>query len=540
MPGLIIDNFAGGGGASTGIEMAIGRPVDIAINHDPEAIEMHTANHPRTLHLTEDVFEVNPRKLCAGRDVDLAWFSPDCTHFSKAKGAAIERDRKIRGLAWVAVKWADQVQPAVICLENVEEFMTWGPLTKSGKPNKAKQGECFRKFVAALENHGYIVEWRVLTACDYGSPTSRKRFFLIARCDGEEIVWPEATHGPGRIPYRTAADCIDWSIPTVSIFATQDECRAQGLKCIRPLAENTLKRIARGVMKFIVNAEDPYILNDEQMAAFMSYHYTGHDGYDVRNPLKTVTAWDHHALVSASISRQFGNSIGHKANDPLGTITAGGQGKSQLVSAFLSKYHCERGDRCASANEPVRTIDTSNRFGVITANLITIDRTKSGDEHRAHPVDRPFRTITQRNNHALVASHLTKLKGTNLGSDLREPVQTILAGRLHHAEVRAFLVKYYGQGIGQDCGKPLDTITSRDRFGLVTVKGEFYRIEDIGLRMLQPHELAMAQGFPKDYILTGTKTSQVARIGNSVPPHQVAAIIRANVTNYDAEVHAAA
>lgn len=510
MPGLIIDNFAGGGGASTGIEAALGRPVDIAVNHDPLAIEMHKANHPHTLHLTEDVFDVEPLKVCRGRDVDLAWFSPDCTHFSKAKGGAVKRDRRIRGLAWVAVKWADQVAPRLICIENVEEFMTWGPLTRDGKPNKKKSGQYFRKFIRALKSHGYDVAWRVLKACDYGAPTSRKRFFLIARNDGEPIVWPEPTHCPahpfsvhggragdgGLLPYRTAAECIDWTIPTISIFATSAECKAAGLKTIRPLAENTLKRIARGIWKFVINCPNPYILNTEQMAAFMSYHYTGHDGYDVRDPLKTITAWDHHALVAA----------------------------------LLSKYHCDSGDRCASVDEPARTIDTANRFGLVTANLITIDRTKSGPEHRTHGVDAPFRTVTQRNNHALVASHLTKFKGTNIGSDLREPVQTILAGGLHHAEVRALLIKYYGQGTGQALDRPLDTIVSKDRFGLVTVSGELYQIQDIGLRMLAPHELAAAQGFPRDYILTGTKSSQVARIGNSVPPDVVTAIVKANAT----------
>lgn len=318
MTGLIIDNFAGGGGASIGLERALGRPVDIAINHDRDAIEMHAANHPHTLHLIEDVFRVSPRKICQGRDVDVAWFSPDCTHFSKAKGANIQRDRKIRGLAWVAVKWAAQVQPAVICLENVEEFQTWGPLTKSGKPNKRRQGEYFWKFIDALHNHGYEVEWRQLTACDYGAPTSRKRFFLIARCDGEPIVWPEPTHFPanaaapaaGAPSYRTAAECIDWTIPTVSIFATPEECAALGIKAKRPLAENTMKRIARGVWKFILESNDPYILNDEQAAAFMSYHYTGHDGYDVRVPLKTVTARDHHALVAAMLTKYHGAKAG--------------------------------------------------------------------------------------------------------------------------------------------------------------------------------------------------------------------------------------
>lgn len=473
MNGLIVDNFAGGGGASIGLERALGRPVDIAINHDRDAIAMHTANHPHTQHLTEDVFRVSPRKICRGRDVDVAWFSPDCTHFSKAKGGNIKRSRKIRGLAWVAVKWADQVQPRLICLENVEEFMTWGPLTKSGKPNKARAGQYFRKFVRALENHGYIVEWKVLTACDYGAPTSRKRFFLIARCDGEPIVWPDPTHGdvgaqhavPGLLPYRTAAECIDWSIPTVSIFATQEECRQLGINCIRPLAENTLKRIARGVVKFILNAPSPYILNDEQMGLLSA------------------------SLITIDRTKSGPEHRAHSVDKPFRTITQ--RNNHALVSAFLAKYHNDSGDRCARPDEPLRTIDTANRFGIVT-------------------------------------SFLTKFKGTNIGSDLRDPMQTILAGGLHHAQVTAFLIKYYGQGIGQTVGEPLTTILSKEKFGLVTVNGDLYHIEDIGLRMLRPHELAAAQGFPRDYKLTGTGASQVARIGNSVPPDVVAAIVKAN------------
>lgn len=458
--GLLIDNFSGGGGASIGIEMAMGRPVDIAINHDLDAITMHTANHPHTLHLHEDVFRVIPSKICNGRPVDVAWFSPDCTHFSRAKGSAPTRDRRIRGLAWVAVKWAVQVRPRLICLENVEEFQTWGPLNKNGKPSKKKAGVYFRKFIRRLENLGYDVDYRMLKACDYGAPTSRRRFFMIARCDGQPIEWPEATHGPGRTHYRTAAECIDWSIPTVSIFATKAEVKRLGLNCIRPLAENTLKRIARGVWKFIINCDDPYILNDEQTAAFMGLHYTGKFGYPLERPLATITQRDHHTLVAA----------------------------------MLTKYHGLQGkeSRGYQLDDPMMTVDTNNRFG-------------------------------------LVASYLTKFKGTNIGGDIREPLQTITAGGLHHGLVKAFLIKYYGQGIGQAVNDPMQTITSKDKFGLVTIKGETYQIEDIGLRMLQPHELTAAQGFPEDYILTGNKTSQVARIGNSVPPQVVAAMLKANI-----------
>ncbi len=488
---MIIDNFAGGGGASTGIEMALGRKVDYAINHDPEAIEMHAANHPDTIHLTEDVFKVSPRKVCRGREVDLAWFSPDCTHFSKAKGASLKRSRKIRGLAGVALRWAKEVQPRVICLENVEEFVTWGPLDEDGKPIQEKKGTSFKRYITRLKNLGYDVEWKTLIASHFGAPTSRKRFFLIARCDGEQIVWPEATHGPGKLPYRTAAECIDWSIPVVSIFATREEAKAAGFKVLRPLKPNTLKRIARGVVKFILEAERPYILNDQQTAAFLTYYFTGHDGYDVRVPLKTVTAMDHHGLVAATLVANTTNNPSYSIEAPLKTVTTGGH--HALVAAMLSKYHNDSSDRCASPGDPVKTIDTNNRF-------------------------------------ALVASFLTKYRGENIGSGLDDPVQTITASGSHHGQVSAFLIKYYGQGIGQEARDPIATLVSKEKFGLVTIRGEQYQIADIGLRMLSPRELARAQGLPDKFILTGTRASQVARIGNMVPPHPACAIVKANVT----------
>lgn len=526
--GLIIDNFAGGGGASTGIERALGRHVDYAINHDLEAIAMHAANHPNTVHIAEDVFKVSPRKLCRGREVDLAWFSPDCTHFSKAKGANIKRSRKIRGLAGVALRWAKEVKPRVICIENVEEFVTWGPLDNDGKPISEKKGISFKRYISRLRNLGYDVEWRTLIASHFGSPTSRKRFFLIARCDGDPIVWPEATHGAGKLPYRTAAECIDWSIPSVSIFATREEAKAAGFKVQRPLKPNTLKRIARGVIKFILEAKQPYILNKDQAATFLTYYFTGHDGYDVRVPLKTVTAMDHHGLITATLVANTTDNPAYPIDSPLKTVTTGGH--HAVIAAMLSKYHHDSSDRCASPHEPIRTIDTQNRFGLVTANLITIDRTQSSAENRVHPVDQPMRTITLRNNHALVASYLTKYRGENIGTSLEEPVQTITASGSHHAQVTALLISYYGQGIGQDLNDPLRTQPSREKFGLVTVHGEQYEIADIGLRMLSPRELARAQGLPDSFVLIGTRKSQVGRIGNMVPPDVVEAIVKANAT----------
>lgn len=445
MPDLIIDGFAGGGGASTGIEAAIGRPVDIAINHDPEAIEMHRANHPHTHHYCQDIFGVDPTEAVNGRPVGLAWFSPDCTHHSRAKGGK-PVDKKIRGLAWVVLKWAAGPKPKVIVVENVPEFQEWGPLTRSNRPDKKKKGMTFKLWCNRLRGLGYAVQYRILTACDYGAPTIRKRLYIIARCDGKKIVWPEPTHGePGSLfalkPYRTAAECIDWSIPCPSIFERK-----------RPLAKNTLRRIAKGLKKYVIDCPDPFIIGI-----------------------------DHKTSPSAQWS------IG----EPLRTITR--ENRFALIAPYLSKYHGgESGDsRGQTVNEPIKTLDTSNRF-------------------------------------ALVSAFLTKFYGTNIGSSMMQPMPTVTATGQHLAEVRAFLVKYYGTAVGQSLKKPMHTITSKDRLGLVTVAGVDYQIVDIGLRMLTPRELARAQGFPDTYILTGTKSSQVAKIGNSVCPDVARALVAAN------------
>lgn len=426
---IIVDNFAGGGGASTGIELATGLNVDIAINHDPAAIAMHKANHPDTEHYLESVWDVDPRKVVQGRKVGLCWLSPDCKHFSKAKGGK-PVSKKIRGLAWVALKWAATVRPRVIILENVEEFKTWGPI-KDGKPDPDRRGDTFKSFVHQFRKHGYEIDWKELRACDYGAPTTRKRLFLIARCDGEPITWPESTHGSSdelnvqaglKKPYRTAGEVIDWSILAPSIFTRK-----------RPLKPNTLKRIARGIQKFVIDSDDPYILNNQ--AAFLQHYYT------------------------------------HQGNETRGS----------------------------SLDEPVATIPTANRFGLVT-------------------------------------SHIIKFKGTNIGHAADQPLQTITAGGNHFGEVRSFLLKYYGKGVGQTLNEALHTIPTKDRFGLVTIHGEEYQIADIGMRMLQPHELFAAQGFPKEYIIDRDhegnkypKTHQVARCGNSVPPPFADALVRANL-----------
>ncbi|HHH1259001.1 TPA: DNA cytosine methyltransferase [Yersinia enterocolitica] len=648
MKEIIVDNFAGGGGASTGIEMAIGRSVDIAINHDPNAIAMHTTNHPDTLHYCESVFDIDPVAATAGRPVGLAWFSPDCRHFSKAKGSKPVK-KEIRGLAWIVIRWGLAKKPRVVMLENVEEFKTWGPLITAEdgteNPDPTRAGETFAAFVGMLTTGidaehpalqeccevlgldingadakrlvsglGYVVEFKELRACDYGAPTIRKRFFMVMRCDGKPVVWPEPTHGDPksldvqsghREAWRTAAECIDWSIPCPSIFERK-----------KPLAENTLKRIARGIQRFVMDNPTPFIVKcnhtstktsydcfrgqalDQPLQtitkthgyAFVTPHITkfrsgatgqecdeplptitagsstrpggnGHAlgmveatltpfiagaggseyqgkprtvdsplhtvmkeshsalitpliarigqtgfggdrmAYEAGKPLTTVTSKAEHLLVAPIIAREFGNSVGHVVDEPSGTITAGGGGKSRLVSAFLAKH-----------------------FGG--------NYTGPGAD-----LNQPAHTVTTVDHHALVTSNLIKMRGTNTGQKVTDPLQTVTAGGNHFGEVRAFLLKYYGnEKEGVSLNDPLHTVTTNDRFGLVTVEGIDYRIVDIGMRMLQPHELYAAQGFPNWYIIdrdyTGTKYAkdkQVARCGNAVPPPFAEALVRANL-----------
>lgn len=569
MKEIIVDNFAGGGGASTGIEMATGRSVDIAINHDENAIAMHSTNHPETLHYCESVFDVDPVAATAGRPVGLAWFSPDCRHFSKAKGSKPVK-KEIRGLAWIVIRWALAKRPRVMMLENVEEFKTWGPLLTAEDgtehPDPARAGETFAAFIGMLTigiaaDHpaiaeccevlnidvnsddvrrlvaglGYVVDHRELRACDFGAPTIRRRFFMVMRCDGQPVQWPVASHGDpksldvqsGKLaPYRTAAECIDWSIPCPSIFERK-----------KPLAENTLRRIARGIQRFVIDNPTPFIVKCNHTSTKTKYDcfrgqplneplhaitktpgfsivgpiiarigQTGFGGdrmaYEAGKPLTTVTSKAEHLLVAPVIARQFGNSVGHAADEPNGTITAGGGGKSQLCTAFLAKHF------------------GGNYTGAGAA------------------MDAPAHTVTTTDHHALVTSNLIKLRGTcKDGQTVTQPAPTITAGGLHIGEVRAFLLKYYGnEKEGVSLNESLHTVTTNDRFGLVTVEGMDYQIVDIGMRMLQPHELYAAQGFPSWYIIDqdyrGTKYAkdkQVARCGNAVPPPFAEALVRANL-----------
>ncbi|HDU6201234.1 DNA cytosine methyltransferase [Klebsiella quasipneumoniae] len=606
---IIVDNFAGGGGASTGIEMAIGRSVDIAINHDPNAVAMHTTNHPDTLHYCESVYEVRPKVATAGRPVALAWFSPDCRHFSKAKGAK-PVEKAIRGLAWIVIRWALDVGPRVMMLENVEEFKTWGPLLEAEmRPDPDRVGETFQAFVGMLTtgipaNHpalaecceflnisldseeatwlvnglGYTVEYRELRACDYGAPTIRKRFFMVMRRDGQPIVWPEATHGDPKSPavqagklaqWRRAAECIDWSIPAPSIFGRK-----------KPLAENTLRRIARGIQRFVIDSAEPFIVKCNHTTTKGQYDCfrgqsmtgplqtitkthgfavavphltkfrTGATGQPVTEPVPTVTAGtskrpggNGHALgiveaglvpflagnggseyqakprpldkpahtilkesrccvVAPVIARQFGASVGHRANEPNGTITAGGGGKSQLVSAFLAKHY----------------------GGNYTGPGVGLDE--------------PAHSVTTVDHHAVVASHLVKLRGTcRDGQRADEPMPTVTAGGQHVGEVKTTLaVEDYDEERAQQVLAFLKEYCGPDSTGLVDIDGVTYRIVDIGMRMLQPRELYRAQGFPEWYIIDRdyrgvkyAKNKQVARCGNAVPPPFAEALVRANL-----------
>lgn len=621
---LVVDNFAGGGGASTGIEMAIGRSVDIAINHDPDAIAMHRKNHPTTKHYCEDVWEVDPIEACGGKSVALAWFSPDCKHFSRAKGGK-PVDKKIRGLAWVVIRWAYLVRPRVLMMENVPEIITWGPLGKDNKPIKERSGETFAGFLLALtkgiplyhpafeemcdalgieitsqmakdltKGLGYDVEYAALKSCDYGAPTTRTRFYMIARSDGKPIIWPKPTHGDKKgeevkagklIPYRTAAECIDWSIPAQSIFERE-----------KPLAENTLRRIAKGIKKFVIDNPEPFIV-----------HYKfENEPESINKPLSTITGVNSHYVVAPTIMCNNTNNNGAKADSPLPTITTGnrnyvvaphivpigyGERKGQsprvnsveeplgtivssgkhylatpilttfnqnskgqeidrpidtvmagatrfgLVAPSLIQYHSEASKsevRGQELTEPLMTVDTSPRYALSVANIM---KNYGGNYQGSDSaVDEPLDTVTAKDHNSLVTAHILTMRNNMDGQPVDEPLTTVSCSGAHHAEVQAFLVKYFSNGQPKSVDEPLDTITTKDRFAVVTIHGEEYIITDIKMRMLTPRELFNAQGFPEDYIIDMEvdgkpypKSKQVARCGNAVTPPVPAALVKANL-----------
>lgn len=572
MKEIVVDNFAGGGGASTGIEIAIGRSVDIAINHDPAAIAMHRANHPASEHYCEDVWEVDPVEACAGRPVALAWFSPDCKHHSKAKGGK-PVDKNIRGLAWVAIRWAYLVRPRCLMLENVEEFMDWGPLGDNNRPMRDRAGETFEGFVLALTTGipathpafpemcealgisasdnmavaltfglGYQLDHRLLRACDYGAPTIRKRFFLIARCDGKPIVWPEPTHAApdspevasgAKKPWVPVADVLNFDLPCPSIFASSEEIMEQyGIRAVRPLSENTMKRIARGLMKFVVNNPKPFVVQ-------VNHSGDTFRGQDIDEPLDTITAKHGTGVVAPVLMRNNENAVGSDAREPIGTITTGGH--HMLIAPSMIQYHSEQTEdvRGQTVDKPIMTVDASNRYGLVEPFLIqTGYGEREGQKPRALDMGKPLGTVVaQSNKFAVAAAFVTQFNNHCDGQSVEEPLNTMTARSNHFGEVNAFLVKYYGNGENAvSCEDPAPTITAKDRMGLVTVKGEDYKIVDIGLRMLTPRELFDAQGFPADYIIDVDadgkpypKSEQVARCGNAVCPPIPTALVRANL-----------
>ena len=571
---IIVDNFAGGGGASTGIEIATGRAVAIAINHDPAAILMHKTNHPYTEHFQASVWDIDPVAVCRGRRVGLAWFSPDCKHFSKAKGAALV-DRKIRGLAWITLRWAAKVRPRVIILENVEEFQTWGPVRK-GKPVKKLAGTTFRKFIRQLEELGYTVEYRELIAADYGAPTSRKRFYMIARCDGKPIVWPKPTHsktGADGLPkWRSAAEIIDWSLPCPSVFATKAEIMDRyGLKAVRPLAKNTMRRIIRGVDKFTIRSGKPFIVQQKFQNA----------AQNIEKPLTTVTAVGAHELCKPLLApvtvTNTSNSVGATVGEPMNTVRTGGGGGQMLVTPFLSEcnhsggghiapvgdayktitarhtggivapsliqYHTEQTEsvRASGLGVPINTVDASNRYGLTCANLVEY---YTGG--RPLDVQDPMHTVTSHDREAVVAAHVVKFKGDNLGHGADEPMQTVTTSAGEFAVCKVYLAKMHGGDelgywplirdlLNEFCGYTL----AEDEVLLLEIGGALYYIADIGLRMLSPRELYNAMGFPPDYIIDRDyegheykKSAQVARCGNAVCPPVASALVRANLPEW--------
>lgn len=593
---LIVDSFAGGGGASLGIELAVGRSPDVAINHNAAAIAMHEANHPKTRHFAEDVFKVSPRTVTGGKPVGLLWASPDCKHFSRAKGSK-PVSKTIRGLAWVVVKWAVECRPRVIILENVREFEDWGPLlprwecpacewrgtegqvslararprcprcdsvrvrvTEQMVPDPARKGLTFRRFTGRLRNLGYEVKYRVLNAADFGAPTHRRRLFLVARRDGQPIEWPEPTHGdPKKIagpslfaplkPWRTAAECIDWSIHCPSIFDRK-----------KPLAEKTMRRIALGVKRYVLDNPRPFIVGVGGRSGQSPPTSAG-------SPVGTVTAKNDRALVTPVIVpvTHAGERRSNSPTEPLPTVTGANRGEMAVVSPLLARIGQTNGngDYTNAIDEPVTTITSKAEHLLIAPTLIgksssadvaePLGTVMPGGQNFAlvaaflakhfggvvgHEVDRPASTVTGTDHHSLVAANLVHLNhGDKQWSGVDDPMRTVTTGN-HAALVYSFLVKYFGTAIGCEVDDPLHTVTGKARFGLVTVMidGEPYAIVDIGMRMLKPRELARAQGFPDDYILTGTATNQVERIGNSVCPPVARALVEANYVNVPAGV----
>ena len=593
------DLFAGGGGASCAIEQATGLYVDFAVNHDEQAISMHTVNHPQTRHYQTDVYEVDPYEACGGRAIGLLHLSPDCTHHSQAAGGQ-PRDNATRSLSWVGKRWAAQVRPDIITLENVKQITRWGRLiAKRDKitgrvikldgtvaepgervpvqnqylvPDPKQAGKRWRKFVRELEKLGYVVEWRALVAADYGAPTTRERLFMVARCDGRKIVWPEPTHFknplPGQKKWRSAAECIDFGNTGQSIFERK-----------KPLAENTLRRIAKGVKKFVLDSDDSFIVKFRANAI----------GHSICEPLPTITSGGNakrpagaaHALGLATpvlapsiipIAHYNGSHPVHAIDKPLPTITAQPKGGSfALLDSILAPItfqaaHGEgsgatarRGIGSRPINTPLPTVTATGSGGQAVVNTVLVPYLMQANGGfntvPGRGMAEPVSTVTNSGSQQQwVAACLMRQFGTSSAGDIKAPVGTVMTGgsgktgliecsldktdvEQRALRVAEFLISYYGNGDARAINAPLDTITTKDRLALVTVyvKGEPHYIVDIRLRMLTPAELYKAQGFPDDYVYDRdangrplTKTAQVRMCGNSVSPPPMIALIRAN------------
>ncbi len=589
---LIIDNFAGGGGASVGIELATGRPVDIAINHDADAIAMHSVNHPYTQHFQEDVFVINPEEVTGGRPVGIAWFSPDCKHFSRAKGNK-PVEHKIRGLSWVIIKWAmSSVAPRCIFMENVEEIQTWGPLITDAdgksRPDPERSGETFKAFVGMLSDGvapdcpalaeaceflkiergsaeeqrlikglGYKLEFRTIRACDLGAPTIRKRFYLVARNDGKPIVFPKATHGKGKglKPYRTAAECIDWSIPCPSIFERK-----------KPLVRNTLRRVARGLDKFVIKNPKPYILEmnfdnpfqdvDRPMSTQTSanHHYlitpelvecshkNGPGVHSVDAPMNTQTGKACFAVEAPYLTKFQQHSLGQDAKKPLDTVMPGATRFGAVMPSII-QYHSEQSKgevRGQDIKEPLMTVDGSPRYAV---NGIYISKYFGGEGAKASGASDPVPTVTAKDHNSLVASNLCVLRKNMDGKSLDEPMPTLTTSAGHFAEIRTYLLPvdstqdlYHWNEVRKLLNEYADYSIKENEILIIEIAGIPYFIGDIGMRMLKAEELKLAQGFPVDYIIDierhidkkYSEAKQIARLGNAVCPPVATALIRAN------------
>ena len=552
---IYIDSFAGGGGASTGIELATGQPITIAINHDESAIMMHKRNHPHTKHYREDVWAVDPIEATQGRHVRLAWFSPDCKHFSRAKGAALV-DKRIRGLAWIVLRWAGTVHPDVIMLENVPEFVTWCPVRK-GRPVKKKRGQTYQKWLAQLRDLGYNVDSRILCAADYGAPTIRTRFCLIARRDGEPIQFPKQTHGrpdseevkQGLLkPWRAAAEIIDWSLPCYSIFETKEDIKEKyGVRVIRPLRPNTQRRIAKGLDKFVLKSNKPFIVPigyGERVGQEPRTH-------DIDKPLPTVVSSvkqyvckpELHELITPSLiqyhSEQRGEDVrGQSLDKPLRTVDA--SNRYGLSAMHLTQYFSGEG-HYHSVEEPLATVTTMEREGVTAAYL----QEWYGNAQDALRVDAPLHTVTGKDREALTLAHLAHFKGQDKGQSPNDPLMTVTACDGQFAEVRTTVVKYdteeepnlyYWDAVRRLLNEYCDYNLADDEVLLLELNGAKYFISDIGLRMLSPRELYDAMGFPHDYIIDRDingnpikRADQVARCGNAVCPPLATAMVKANL-----------